>query len=378
MKIVSIEPTPSPNSMKLNLDTSLPKGKMYSFTREEWNSAPGYIRRLLDIPDVKSVFQVTDFIALDRTPKGDWKQILAAAREVFGETGVSVEDAAAQDSGYGEVTVKLQVFRRIPIQVRVNNDAEEKRASMPQRFSDATMKATASSPLLLKERKLEDLGVRYGELDEVLNEVIQEVDASFDDDLLAKLVEQASSATYEASQSQEVIKAAKLSNEEIAGQLKDADWKKRYAALQSVEPSLETLPLLIEALNDENTSIRRLATVFLGDIKEPEVLPHLYRALEDRTAAVRRTAGDTLSDIGNPAAIPAMIKALKDKNKLVRWRAARFLYEVGDESAVPALKEAAGDPEFEVSLQVQIALERIEGGHEAEGTVWQQMTRRND
>ncbi|MDT2208001.1 HEAT repeat domain-containing protein, partial [Paenibacillus larvae] len=95
-------------------------------------------------------------------------------------------------------------------------------------------------------------------------------------------------------------------------------------------------------------------------------------------AAVRRTAGDTLSDIGNPAAIPAMIKALKDKNKLVRWRAARFLYEVGDESAVPALKEAAGDPEFEVSLQVQIALERIEGGHEAEGTVWQQMTRRND
>jgi HEAT repeat protein len=118
--------------------------------------------------------------------------------------------------------------------------------------------------------------------------------------------------------------------------------------------------------------------VYLGDIKEPEVLPYLYRALADDTPAVRRTAGDTLSDLGDPAAIPAMVKALKDPNKLVRWRAARFLYEVGDESAVEALKEAAEDQEFEVRMQVKIALERIEGGHTAEGSVWQQMTRRND
>jgi hypothetical protein len=29
-------------------------------------------------------------------------------------------------------------------------------------------------------------------------------------------------------------------------------------------------------------------------------------------------------------------------------------------------------------MQVKIAMERIEGGHAAEGSVWQQMTRRND
>jgi HEAT repeat protein len=73
-----------------------------------------------------------------------------------------------------------------------------------------------------------------------------------------------------------------------------------------------------------------------------------------------------------------MVNALKDPNKLVRWRAARFLYEVGDDSAVSALQEAGDDPEFEVRMQVKIALERIEGGHAAEGSVWQQMTRRND
>src|SRR5690606_11098381 len=90
--------------------------------------------------------------------------------------------------------------------------------------------------------------------------------------------------------------------------------------------------------------------------------------------AVRRTAGDTLSDLGDPAATGPMIAALADANKLVRWRAARFLYEAGDESAVPALRKAAEDEEFEVRLQAQIALERIERGEEAAGSVWQQMT----
>jgi HEAT repeat protein len=53
-----------------------------------------------------------------------------------------------------------------------------------------------------------------------------------------------------------------------------------------------------------------------------------------------------------------------------------FLYEVGDETALPALKQAEDDPEFEVSMQVKMAIERIEGGEEAKGSVWKQMTER--
>lgn len=89
---------------------------------------------------------------------------------------------------------------------------------------------------------------------------------------------------------------------------------------------------------------------------------------------VRRTAGDCISDLGDPSAIEAMIQALKDPSKLVRWRAAMFLYEEGDETALEALKEAEQDPEFEVSLQVKMAIERIEHGEEAKGSVWKQMT----
>lgn len=69
-----------------------------------------------------------------------------------------------------------------------------------------------------------------------------------------------------------------------------------------------------------------------------------------------------------------MIKALKDSSRIVRWRAAMFLYEVGNESAIPALRAAQDDTEFEVSLQVKLALERIEKGRKAQGSVWKQMT----
>ena len=71
-----------------------------------------------------------------------------------------------------------------------------------------------------------------------------------------------------------------------------------------------------------------------------------------------------------------MTRALADPNKLVRWRSARFLFEIGDRSALPALRAAFDDAEFEVRMQVRIAIERIEGGHSPQGPVWQQMTRK--
>src|SRR5699024_3361122 len=152
------------------------------------------------------------------------------------------------------------------------------------------------------------------------------------------------------------------------------NWKDRYAALDRLDPTLEDLPILNKALDDEKASIRRLATAYLGMIEEPEVLPYLYKALKDKAVNVRRTAGDCLSDLGFKEAMPAMIESLKDPSRIVRWRAAMFLYEIGDESAMPALEESADDPEFEVRMQIKLALERIKGGEDAKGSVWHQMT----
>lgn len=69
MKIRSIEPTPSPNAMKLNMDERVSGGKTY--TRDSQDQAPDYIRRLLAIDGVKSLFQVADFISVERDPKAD-------------------------------------------------------------------------------------------------------------------------------------------------------------------------------------------------------------------------------------------------------------------------------------------------------------------
>lgn len=380
MKIISIEPTPSPNAMKLNMDESIPNKEMRTYDHNNKAWAPDYMKKLLDIEGVKSVFHTADFISIDRHPKGDWQYILSKAREVFGE---GVEATATQQShdGYGEVDVFVQMFRHIPMQIRVRTALEEVRESLPERFVQASMDAGMGSPNLIKERKLVNWGVRYGNMQDIAQEVLQELDAAYDQERLGTLVEKA----LEAGEGEEVeIVFNELTAQEVMEKLHDDDWRVRYAALDRLRPSDEDVDVLAKALDDSNASIRRLAVIYLGEIGEENIenersnesiMPLLFKALKDSSASVRRTAGDTLSDLGDPAGIGPMIELLKDRNKIVRWRAARYLYETGDETAIEALREAKDDPEFEVSLQVNIALERIEGGKEAEGTIWQQMTR---
>lgn len=386
MQIISIEPTPSPNSMKINLDTKLPDHVRMTYTSNQRAEAPDLIQRLLGIPDVTEVFHTSDFIALERMPKGDWQAILAEAREVFkgmaeppqlsdhvtstAESVLAPEQEPTVTDNYGEALVLVQMFRGIPLQIRVKSDEQEERIAMPSRFIDSAMKAQYGSPNLLAERKLIDYGIRYGERKEIAEQILEELEAAFDSQRLELLVTEAL-----AEGEHEVELQVKY--EQVLAGLNNADWKVRFAVLDKLKPSLQTLSLVVIALDDVNFSIRRLATVYLGDIKEPEALPYLYRMLKDKSAAVRRTAGDCLSDIGNPDAIGPMCDALLDTSKIVRWRAARFLYELGDESAVPALRGALEDPEFEVRMQIQYALARIEGGEAAIGSVWQQMTQRN-
>ncbi len=382
MRILSIEPTPSPHSMKLNMDRELPRGKRMTFTKDNSPDAPEYITKLLDIPDVKSVFQTADFIALERFPKGNWEHILSEARKVFGEAAqaansgetISGENGKG-DSHFGDAAVLVQMFRGIPMQIRVRTELEEKREALPERFSKAVMRAQSASPNMIMERKLVDYGVRYWSLEEIAGQVQQELDASYSDERLEELIrlaEEQGSGEAPLKEKKEPLTAA-----QVMQKLTDPNWKVRYAALERWKPEEADIEVILKALGDENFSIRRLATVYLGDIGAPKGLEYLYQALKDKMPSVRRTAGDCLSDIGDPAAIPAMAEALRDPSKIVRWRAARFLYEIGDDSAVPALRAAQDDPEFEVQMQIRLALERIEGGHAAEGTVWQQMTRRN-
>ncbi|GAC43823.1 virulence factor [Paenibacillus popilliae] len=373
MQLITIEPTPSPNSMKLHLNETLPAGLRRTYSDDNRRSAPPIIGQLLDIDGVKSVFHTADFMALDRYPHADWARILAHVSDILGqpqEESGQAEEWSAWTS-FGEAQVYVQYFRGIPMQIRVQADNREERVGLSERFVKAITEVASAT--LIKERKLSDYGIRYGELADIAREVEQELEAAYLEERLASLVRQ---AIEKAKSDEPFIEVRReLTEEALTARLKDGDWRVRYAALDRMDPESSRLPLLAETLRDPQSQIRRLTVVYLGEIKTAECLPLLFEALRDASVSVRRTAGDTLSDIGDPAAIDPMIATLKDKNKLIRWRAARFLYEAGDERAVPALEEAANDSEFEVAMQVRMALERIRSGEAAVGTVWQQMAR---
>ena len=370
IKILSIEPTPSPNVMKLNVDETLPSGVSRNFTKVKQEGAPDYISNVLAMEGVVGVFQVSDFLAVERHPKADWKEILGHIGKLFGEdpslSSVSMESPGV---AFGEVQVFVQMFKGIPMQVKLTADAEEMRFGLPEVFGEAVMKIQKASQNLLLERTWADQGVRYGTFKEIGEEIVGELAASYDQDRLHDLVIQATGNMVKE------VSGGAVSGEKVGDLLDHPDWEKRFAALDRINPTVEDISVLAKALEDSKTSIRRLATVYLGMVGKTDSLPHLFKALKDKSAAVRRTAGDALSDIGDPLAIGAMAEALQDPNKLVRWRAARFLFEVGDASALAALQQAQEDPEFEVSLQAKMAVERIERGEAASGTVWQQMTR---
>lgn len=380
MKLIGIEPTPSPNSMKLNLDEKLPPGQRYNYALGDAAGAPEPERSLLAIDGVRGLFRTADFIALDRKPGADWERILAAAREVLqsGEAGGAAGEGAGPGAAeaFGEAHAFVQLYRGIPMQVRVRTPGGEARAALPAAFTEAVTRAAAAS--MIRERKLEELGVRYGEPDEIAAELVRELEAAYPQERLEALVEAAlalGGADGGESAAAPAVRPAPLTAEQLAERMADPDWSVRYEALDRTAPEPTMLPSLARAIADDNASIRRLAVVYLGELRLPEGMPLLFAALRDASASVRRTAGDTLSDLGDPAATGPMIEALSDRNKLVRWRAARFLYEAGDDTAIEALERAAADPEFEVSLQASIALERIRRGEEAAGSVWQQMTR---
>lgn len=370
MKIKSIEPTPSPNTMKINLNEELPMGKSNNYKKDSSEGAPKVVQDILNIEGIKGVYHVADFLAVERNAKYDWKDLLPQVRKAFGEEAEERESKTSPvDEHFGEIKVQVQMFKGIPLQVKLTDGTEERRFGMPERYTKAVSEVQVDKENYILLRKWQDQGVRYGDFEQIGKEVVEELMAAYPEDRLNELIEQAKHTDIS------VQKQPRTRIKVVPEDLNHPDWQKRYQLLEQMEdPTLEDLPLLNKALLDEKASIRRLATVYLGMIEEKEVLPYLYKALNDKSVTVRRTAGDCLSDLGFEEATDEMMKALQDSSKLVRWRAAMFLYEVGDERALKALEAAEDDPEFEVSMQIKLAIERIKHGEEAKGSVWKQMT----
>ena len=369
MKLIGIEPTPNPNSMKLVLDETLAPGVKATYRAGDEVSAP-LMRDLLSIDGVAGLFHTSDFMAVQRTPGTDWQEILAQVRIVFDAAdGASAEAAVPRTEGATqELLVAMQVFRDIPMQVKVAGGGAETRRGLGRRFDAAVKRAMPAARNPLMERRWVELGTRYGDADEVADSVVAEVRALYDSDRLAWLADRALSPDPDAPE-------VGPDRRRLIEDLDDPDWRARYRALRRLGSDAGLLPRIIALAGDAHLSVRRQAIVLLGLSRDERALAPLRDALRDPIAAVRRTAGDALNDLGNSEVAGAIAETLTDGSALVRWRAARFLFELGDARSLPGLRAARDDQVFEVRMQIEQAIERIESGASPEGPVWQRMTR---
>lgn len=175
-------------------------------------------------------------------------------------------------------------------------------------------------------------------------------------------------------------------------------WKEAVQALVNLGPRV--IPALIEAIGDENRSVRTGVAVALKEFgparlaflikalrhdnnlvregaaqalyglgpEAAEAIPDLTEALQDADAFVRQWAATALEHIAHflgPAvgvAVPGLIDLLKDEDYMVRAWAAHALGSIGGsaEAAIPALTGALIDEVPEVREAASKAIDRIE------------------
>ncbi|MCE5089685.1 conserved virulence factor C family protein [Staphylococcus devriesei] len=369
MEILRVEPTPSPNTMKIVLSEKREDNKSNTYT-EASTEHPNFINDLLALKGVKSIFYVMDFLAIDKQPKANWEEVLPDITSTLNKDDTSLESYQPDDR-FGEIKAEVLTFKDIPYQIKLTSSTEEQRKQLPDVYVDSMLKAQKEGDNIVFLRKWQDLGVRYGDLEQVMNEVYEEVTALYPTHRIEELVNIALSQDITVPQQHYKHVTLEEYNE-------TTNWKARLRMLKEFPtPTMSDTPLLQQALKEDKTPLRRQAVVLLGMIETKEVLPYLYEGLNDKSAAVRRTAGDCLSDLGFKEALPEMEKALDDPQKIVRWRAAMFIFDEGGKAQLNALKSHVDDPAYEVKLQIEMAISRIENGDEALGSVWKQIANRN-
>ncbi len=373
MKVISIESTPNPSTIKLLLDVRLENGKSYSVSCGDAikKESTEIIQQLLEIEGIKNILYFTNFIAITKSSLGaSWEDILIQSQEIINGPGAPIiKDFRGTSDGtllYGEVHLSIQYFRDIPMQIKLTDHTGSKKKPLSDKFMAAIKEATIYSQNMLMERLWKDGGSRFGELAEVEKTLLDELDAIYTEEKLFDL-------------SKKPVKEARTNSldsplKKRTSPNKISDWKNRFKLVDDLGKDIDRhLDDILIFSTDEHSSVRRLAIALLGQSTSTKAVTKLIDALQDPSVSIRRTAGDCLSDIGNKAAIPAMIKSLNDKSRLVRWRAARFIYEQGDSSALSALKAAEESPEFEVALQVKQAIHRIQTGKSHIEPMWKQL-----
>ena len=77
---VRVEPTPNPNALKFSVGR--PVGGPGTYVRGSQPEEP-YLKGLLELDGVASVFFTADFVTISKTPDGSWDSITPAASAIL-------------------------------------------------------------------------------------------------------------------------------------------------------------------------------------------------------------------------------------------------------------------------------------------------------
>ncbi len=149
-----------------------------------------------------------------------------------------------------------------------------------------------------------------------------------------------------------------LSNILIADAGEDAAWARTKAAWALAAIGEKTIPLLTNALRDNEEATRRRAGWALVKIGAPAV-KELISSLREINKFTRERAALTLGWIGDERAVNALLWALKDEEPSVVSAAAWALGRIGSPMALSALQSLVNDKNSDIRGNATEAGQRI-------------------
>jgi len=112
---------------------------------------------------------------------------------------------------------------------------------------------------------------------------------------------------------------------------------------------------LVLAVKDRDQHVRAAAVQALGEIRSNDAVDDLVRAFADEHWLVRLNVRNAMLEIGDPAT-GRLIEALRDENPTVRWQAAWALGRIKSENALAPLVKALEDSNWMVRDQAAVSL----------------------
>jgi HEAT repeat protein len=126
---------------------------------------------------------------------------------------------------------------------------------------------------------------------------------------------------------------------------------------QPVEP---LLPRIRPATSDVDPEVRISSLGVLAAAKDAQSVPLAVQALEDELAAVRVAAVKALGQLGDPATAPALAKAVDDKEANIAREAAYALAAMNAPESTELLKVLATKRDHPARVWIAVAMHRVD------------------